>query len=210
MRSSKPWTFCSAAEGGGAVLIAVLLVACLLAGFGAGFAARALTGERRGDTRKSAGLDQHEDDLPASPVKPAADTVPGPAPDTAPAAGGAAVAPISFDSAKSMSHVEQLSGAFGPREEGTRGEAAAARSIQDQLAAIGYDFMVALGAGRGLRYRQESGMSDHEAFEKAGVPSVWLEYREPACYHQASDVPSAGTAEHVTAAGALLQEFFES
>jgi hypothetical protein len=72
------------------------------------------------------------------------------------------------------------------------------------------DFMVALGAGRGLRYRQESGMSDHEAFEKAGVPSVWLEYREPACYHQASDVPSAVPAEHVTAAGALLQEFFES
>jgi len=50
------------------------------------------------------------------------------------------------------------------------------------------DDVMDVGAPRGMTYRKESGMSDHEAFEKAGFPSVWIEDREPSTYHQPTDV----------------------
>lgn len=69
---------------------------------------------------------------------------------------------------------------------------------------------MAVGAPRGMTYRKESGMSDHEAFEKAGFPSVWIEDREPSTYHQPTDVASGVPAGHVANVGAMLQELFES
>lgn len=41
-------------ESGGTVIVVVILVACLLVGLAAGFAARALTGERKPSGRTSA------------------------------------------------------------------------------------------------------------------------------------------------------------
>jgi Zn-dependent M28 family amino/carboxypeptidase len=80
----------------------------------------------------------------------------------------------------------------------------------DQAKPTVKDMLLASGAGRGLTYMHESGMSDNEAFEKAGVPSVWVEFSEPTVRGKPSDVPSTVPAEHVAVTGAMLQEFFES
>lgn len=71
------------------------------------------------------------------------------------------------------------------------------------------DYMLELGKSRGIAYRRESGMSDHEPFERAGIPSVWLEYREPPHYHGPGDTADTVNSAHVQAVGQMLQEFFE-
>ncbi|MFH1151421.1 MAG: M28 family metallopeptidase [Actinomycetota bacterium] len=71
------------------------------------------------------------------------------------------------------------------------------------------DYMLELGAPMGMGYRRDGGLSDHMPFEKAGIPTVWLEYREPAEYHQPTDTPAAVDYGHVQQVGSLLQQFFE-
>jgi hypothetical protein len=71
------------------------------------------------------------------------------------------------------------------------------------------DYMLELGAPMGMGYRRDGGLSDHMPFEKAGIPTVWLEYREPVEYHQPTDIPSAVDYSHVQQVGSLLQQFFE-
>ena len=70
-----------------------------------------------------------------------------------------------------------------------------------------------LGSGRGLTYLEDQsqyGQSDHEPFEKAEIPSVWLEYRDFPAYHSPNDNIDAVDRTHVQSSGALLQEFFET
>lgn len=72
--------------------------------------------------------------------------------------------------------------------------------------------MLELGASRGMTFLQDTsdvGNSDHEPFEKAGIPSVWIEYRDFAAYHTGGDNVSSVDDSHVKNVGALLQEFLE-
>ncbi len=74
------------------------------------------------------------------------------------------------------------------------------------------DMMLDFGAGRGLIFKADRspyGNSDHEPFEKSGIPSVWLEYGECPVYHQPSDTIQAVDAAHVQNVGCMLQGFFE-
>lgn len=52
-----------------------------------------------------------------------------------------------------------------------------------------------------------SGSSDHEAFEKAGIPAVWLEWRDDPVYHTAKDTASHVDREHVRVVGQLLVDY---
>jgi len=74
------------------------------------------------------------------------------------------------------------------------------------------DMVLELGARSGMTYLQDTssaGMSDQEPFEKAGIPAVWLEYKDFAAYHTAGDTTSMVDTSHVNNVGVLLQEFFE-
>jgi len=42
-----------------------------------------------------------------------------------------------------------------------------------------------------LRDPGESGWSDHEAFELAGIPAAWIEWRDDPVYHTAADKRAA-------------------
>lgn len=331
-----------ACESASAALLISVLVLCLLAGVMGGIATRAATGQRKpqGEARSEG------EPLPRTepePVQPRPATMPAePAPAPAP--------PAAFDAGRAIAHVAYLSQTIGAREQGTPGEAAAARYIQDQLASCGFtvstqslripvtgrttenviatapgtqrpgsriiigahidskggpgandnatgigvllelarilknnmrqvpvvefvffggeevaaggssdqhhwgsrhfvntlppaekaatrgmisvdmvgagsnffannmglapqtmrDFLVGLGSGRGLVYRKDPGWSDHEPFEKAGVPSIWLEYTGGNPYHEPADNYGSVDSSHVQTTGALLQEFFES
>ena len=64
----------------------------------------------------------------------------------------------------------------------------------------------------GLEYLRDpspTGMSDHEPFEKAGIPSVWIEYREDSSTHGPGDSFSHVEASRVQSAGELVQGFIE-
>ena len=74
------------------------------------------------------------------------------------------------------------------------------------------DMVLEMGARNGMTYLQDTssaGMSDQEPFEKAGIPAVWLEYKDFAAYHTPGDTTSMVDASHVNNVGMLLQEFFE-
>ncbi len=72
------------------------------------------------------------------------------------------------------------------------------------------DMILTLGSARGMTCRQDPGWSDHEPFERAGIPSAWLEYTGGNPYHEPTDVFASVDQSHVATAGSLLQEFFES
>ncbi len=71
------------------------------------------------------------------------------------------------------------------------------------------DFMLEAASGSGLAYRKESGMSDHEPFDRAGVPDVWLEYTGGNPYHEPGDNFASVDSNHVQTVGTILQQFFE-
>jgi len=48
------------------------------------------------------------------------------------------------------------------------------------------------------------GWSDHEAFELAGIPAAWIEWRDDPVYHTASDTPGHIVAGRVRTAGQFL------
>jgi hypothetical protein len=50
----------------------------------------------------------------------------------------------------------------------------------------------------------ESGWSDHEAFELAGIPAAWIEWREDPVYHTTGDTPGHISSAKVRAAGQLV------
>jgi Zn-dependent M28 family amino/carboxypeptidase len=50
----------------------------------------------------------------------------------------------------------------------------------------------------------ESGWSDHEAFELAGIPAAWVEWRDDPVYHTTGDTPGHVSAAKVRAAGQLV------
>ncbi len=50
----------------------------------------------------------------------------------------------------------------------------------------------------------ESGWSDHEAFELAGIPAAWIEWRDDPVYHTTGDTPGHLSAAKVRAAGQLV------
>jgi aminopeptidase YwaD len=51
------------------------------------------------------------------------------------------------------------------------------------------------------------GYSDHEPFESAGYPAVWLEWREDPLYHTAGDTFEHCSAARIQRAGALVLGF---
>lgn len=59
-------------------------------------------------------------------------------------------------------------------------------------------------------FRQDPGWSDHEAFEKHGIPSVWVEYREDPNYHSPADTYDKIDPSLIARTGQLLQGFLES
>ncbi len=59
-------------------------------------------------------------------------------------------------------------------------------------------------------FRQDSGSSDHEAFEAHGIPSFWVEYRDDPYYHSPQDVAANLDPVLVKQTGHLVQGFIES
>lgn len=78
------------------------------------------------------------------------------------------------------------------------GSASAVYSLQGRASATG----VALPY---LRDPSRYGWSDHEAFERAGIPSAWLEWREDPLYHTTGDTPSHVNESRVLTSGALVR-----
>src|SRR5659263_189910 len=50
----------------------------------------------------------------------------------------------------------------------------------------------------------ETGWSDHEAYELAGIPAVWIEWRDDPVYHTAKDTSAHIRPEKVRVAGQLV------
>lgn len=61
-----------------------------------------------------------------------------------------------------------------------------------------------------LRDPGSSGWSDHEAYELAGIPVSWIEWRDDPVYHTAGDVASHLDPTRVEAAGRLVLDFMRS
>ena len=55
-----------------------------------------------------------------------------------------------------------------------------------------------------LRDPGESGWSDHEAFELAGIPAAWIEWRDDPVYHTAADTSGHLVAAKMRTAGQLV------
>ena len=59
-------------------------------------------------------------------------------------------------------------------------------------------------------FHQDTGSSDHEAFEAHGIPSFWVEYRDDPYYHSPQDVTANLDPALVKQAGHLVQGFIEN
>ena len=67
--------------------------------------------------------------------------------------------------------------------------------------------------GIGMTYRKDpgsSGWSDHEAYELAGVPVSWIQWRDDPVYHTAGDVSGHLQPDRIETAGRLVLEFLRS
>ncbi len=74
------------------------------------------------------------------------------------------------------------------------------------------DMLLSRADAMGIRmtYRRDpgaSGWSDHEAYELAGVPVAWLEWRDDPVYHTADDTSAHLSSTKIEAAGSLVLEF---
>ena len=65
----------------------------------------------------------------------------------------------------------------------------------------------AQGAGISLPYMLSGSYSDHEPFEKAGIPVVWLEYKDDPWYHTAADSYDKINPAFIENTGRLLEGF---
>ncbi len=59
-------------------------------------------------------------------------------------------------------------------------------------------------------FRQDTGASDHEAFEAHGIPSFWVEYRDDPYYHSTRDVAANLDPVKIKQVGHLVQGFLEN
>jgi aminopeptidase YwaD len=74
------------------------------------------------------------------------------------------------------------------------------------------DLLLEYGRAKGLSYLADTasfGMSDHEPFERAGIPSAWIEYRNDESIHGPGDTAAHVDATKVGNTGQFLQGFFE-
>jgi len=62
-------------------------------------------------------------------------------------------------------------------------------------------------AGTPLPYQKSGSYSDHEPFEAAGIPAVWLEVKDDPFYHTPADRPENINPSHIELTGRLLQGF---
>ncbi|MBN2248175.1 MAG: M28 family peptidase [Coriobacteriia bacterium] len=74
------------------------------------------------------------------------------------------------------------------------------------------DMLLARARTLGIRmtYRKDpgaSGWSDHEAYELAGLPVAWLEWRDDPAYHTAGDTSGRLSGAKIATAGRLILEF---
>jgi hypothetical protein len=65
----------------------------------------------------------------------------------------------------------------------------------------------ASGAGVSLPYLQSGSYSDHEPFERAGIPAVWLEVKDDPWYHTPQDTYDKIDPRHLEITGRLLLGF---
>ncbi len=65
----------------------------------------------------------------------------------------------------------------------------------------------ASSAGIGLPYLRSGSYSDHEPFEKAGIPAVWLEVKDDPWYHTPYDTYDKIDPRHIENTGRLLLGF---
>lgn len=68
----------------------------------------------------------------------------------------------------------------------------------------------ASGNGMSLPYLQSGSYSDHEPFEKAGIPAVWLEVKDDPWYHTPRDTYDKIDSRHLEVTGRLLLGFILS
>lgn len=64
--------------------------------------------------------------------------------------------------------------------------------------------------GAGLSFERDpgkSGWSDHEAYERLGIPVAWLEWQSDSMYHTAGDVASRLQKRPIAATGRLVLDF---
>jgi Zn-dependent M28 family amino/carboxypeptidase len=71
---------------------------------------------------------------------------------------------------------------------------------------IGY----AASIGPPLPYRQSGSYSDHEPFERAGLPAVWMEVMDDPYYHSPRDTIDKINPAHLERTGSLLLGFLHS
>ncbi len=67
--------------------------------------------------------------------------------------------------------------------------------------------------GVDMTYRRDegpSGWSDHEAFELAGIPAVWIEWRDDPVYHTNKDTPDHLSRDKVGVVGQLVLDYVRS
>lgn len=76
-------------------------------------------------------------------------------------------------------------------------------SLQGRASYSGIDMPYLRDAGRW-------GWSDHEPFERSGVPSAWLEWREDPVYHTSADVASHVNITRLDATGDVLRSWLLS
>jgi len=72
--------------------------------------------------------------------------------------------------------------------------------------------LMAFAANNGLSlpYLRSGSSSDHEAFESAGLPAVWLEYKDDPWYHSPADSFDKIQPAYIENTGTLLQNFIRS
>ncbi|MEW6554055.1 MAG: M28 family peptidase [Actinomycetota bacterium] len=68
----------------------------------------------------------------------------------------------------------------------------------------------AQGTGVYLPYMQDYSYSDHEPFEKAGIPAVWLEYKDDPWYHTPGDSFDKINPAFIEHTGRLLEGFIRT
>ncbi|RJP26210.1 MAG: Zn-dependent exopeptidase M28 [Actinobacteria bacterium] len=68
----------------------------------------------------------------------------------------------------------------------------------------------AQGAGISLPYLVSGSYSDHEPFENAGIPAVWLEYKDDPWYHTVQDSYDKINPAYIENTGRLLEGFIRS
>jgi Zn-dependent M28 family amino/carboxypeptidase len=77
------------------------------------------------------------------------------------------------------------------------------KSLQAEGASIGQALPFLKDPGR-------YGWSDHEAFERAGIPAAWLEWRNDTACHTKRDTPGRIQASRLSASGKLVQTWLSS